>query len=264
MIDGVVAKLAAEVLAVALLLLWLLSLRMRDSSIVDIFWGLGFVIVAWLGFALGPGAEPRKLLVAVLVTVWGVRLAGYLAWRNLGGGKGPGNTEDPRYQAMRRRHGDKWPLRSLFIVFGLQGTLIWIVSLPLQAAQAGRLPAELGALDFVGAGLAVAGILFESVGDFQLAAFKRRPENHGKVMDKGLWRYTRHPNYFGDFLVWWGFYAFAAATGALWTAIGPLIMSILLMRVSGVTLLEKTLRKRPGYDEYIRRTSTFFPRPPRD
>lgn len=260
MIDSAVAKLAAETLAVLLSLLWLVSLRMRDSSIVDIFWGLGFVVVAWLGFVWAPGAPPRKLLVAALVTVWGVRLAAYLAWRNLGSGKG----EDPRYQAMRRRHGDRWPLRSLFIVFWLQGALIWIVSLPLQAAQGATGPAELGGLDFAGAGVAVLGILFESVGDWQLAAFKRRPESRGKVMAEGLWRYTRHPNYFGDFLVWWGFFLIAASVGAYWTALGPALMSVLLLRVSGVTLLEKSLSKRPGYDEYIRRTSSFFPRPPRD
>ena len=249
---------SAVAISVCLVLLWLLSLKLRDSSIVDIFWGLGFVLIGWVTFAGADGAVGRRLLIATLTTLWGVRLALYLAWRNLGKG------EDPRYVAMRARHGDKWPLRSLFIVFALQGALMFLVSLPIQVAQHARTPPALGPLDALGAVLVLLGVGIESLGDLQLARFKAQPDNRGKVMDQGLWRYTRHPNYFGDFVVWWGLYVIAAGTpGAWWTGVGPLLMSVLLMRVSGVPLLEKSLKRRPGYDEYIRRTSAFFPRPPR-
>lgn len=235
-------------------LLWLVSLAVKDSSIVDLFWGLGFVLVAWLA-VWRVGWSPRGALVVGLVTAWGVRLAGYLAWRNLGKG------EDPRYQAMRRAHGAAWWWKSLFVVFGLQGALLWLVSLPLQLAVArGGTP---GVVDVVATLVFGVGLTFEAVGDWQLARFKAKPENRGRVMDLGLWRYTRHPNYFGDFLVWWGLYGVALAAGAWWTVPSPLVMSFLLMRVSGVTLLEKTLKARPGYEDYVRRTSAFFPRPPR-
>jgi steroid 5-alpha reductase family enzyme len=249
--------LSALAVAVAMIALWLVSLRLRDSSIVDIFWGLGFVLIAWVTLASTGGAGIRSWLAVGLTTLWGARLAGYLAWRNIGKG------EDPRYTAMRRRHGDAWPMRSLFIVFGLQGVLLWVISLPVQAAVRAPAPASLGALDLAGAALTLVGVCFEGVGDLQLALFKKDPGNRGKVMDRGLWRYTRHPNYFGDFLVWWGLYAIAAAAGAWWTAFSPALMSFLLLRVSGVTLLEKSLRARPGYDAYVRRTSAFFPWPPR-
>jgi steroid 5-alpha reductase family enzyme len=164
---------------------------------------------------------------------------------------------------MRARHGEAWPLRSLYIVFGLQGALMWIISLPVQAAIRAPAPAALGVLDALGALVVVTGVLFEGVSDLQLARFKADPENRGKVMDRGLFRYSRHPNYFGDFLVWWGLFALAAASGQSWTIGSPLLMSFLLLRVSGVTLLEKTMRKRPGYEEYVRRTSAFFPWPPK-
>lgn len=249
--------LSALAIAAALFALWLLSLRLRDSSIVDIFWGAGFVIIAWVTRASATGAAARSALLLALVTLWGLRLAAHLAHRNLGKG------EDPRYVAMRARHGDKWPLRSLFIVFALQGALMWIISLPVQATLRSPLPEALGPLDALGALLALTGVFFEAVGDLQLARWKRDPDNRGKVMDRGLWRYTRHPNYFGDFLVWWGLYALALASGNAWTVMGPALMSFLLLRVSGVTLLEKSMRKRPGYDEYVRRTSAFFPWPPR-
>ncbi len=247
--------LSALAIGGALSLLWAVSLPIKDSSIVDIFWGIGFVIIAWVTLAAGPPATARALLVAALTTLWGLRLAGYLAWRNLGKG------EDPRYAAMRRKHGDRWPLRSLFIVFWLQGVLMWIVSLPVQAAV--RAGGGIGPADLAASGLVLAGVLFEGVGDAQLAFFKKDPANRGQVMDRGLWRYTRHPNYFGDFLVWWGLFAFAAAGGAWWTVVGPLLMSFLLMRVSGVPMLERSMRARPGYEAYVKRTSSFFPRPPK-
>ena len=252
--------LLANLLAVGLAVtfLWGVSLFIGDSSIIDPFWGAGFVMVAWLSFGLVSGSSPRSLLIAILVSLWGLRLSGYLAWRNWG------QPEDYRYAAMRERHGKLFPLVSLLTVFGLQGLLMWIVSLPLQvgvaSAEASLVPAAIGvSLWFVG-------ILFESVGDYQLARFKANPANRGRVMNQGLWRYTRHPNYFGDFLVWWGFYLLAAESSSWWwTVIGPLLMSFLLLRVSGVRLLENSLRSRvTGYAEYVRDTSAFFPRPPKN
>ena len=253
-----VALHAALMLLGMLTLLWLLSLRLRDCSIVDIFWGMGFVGIAWLGFVYGQGAPLRKLWLVMLTTVWGVRLSGYLAWRNLG------KVEDPRYQAMRKRHGKQWPWRSFFVVFLLQGALIFLISLPLQVAMSLPTPAELGVVDALGVLLVLSGTAWEGIADLQLATWKRSPANRGLVMTAGLWRYTRHPNYFGDFLVWWGLFCGAAATGTgLWTVLSPLVMSLLLLRVSGVPLLEQAMQSRPGYAEYVRRTSAFFPRPPR-
>lgn len=256
---GPVMLASAAAIAALMLLAWLVSLAVRDASIVDIVWGLGFALVAWVSFAVADGSDTRRVLVVVLTTLWGLRLAGYLAWRNLGKG------EDYRYQAMRRRHGARFPLVSLVTVFGLQGLLMWVVSLPVQAAQVPGTPAGLVALDYAGIALWCVGMFFETVGDLQLARFKSYPANAGKVMDRGLWRYTRHPNYFGDFCVWWGLYAIAIATGDAWWAVaGPAVMSVLLLRVSGVTLLERHMQKRrPGYDDYARRTSGFLPRPPR-
>lgn len=247
--------LAGLALLVATTALWALSLALRDSSIVDIFWGSGFVLVAWLVFAVAAGGGGRPLLIAALVSVWGLRLTAYLARRNLGKG------EDRRYTEMRERHGARWPLRSLFIVFWLQGALVWIVSLPVQVgiAQGGGLVA----LDWLGVALWALGLCFEAVGDLQLSRFKADPANRGRVMDRGLWRYTRHPNYFGDFCVWWGIYLVALAAGAWWTVVGPLLMSWLLIRFSGVPILERSLHeRRPGYAEYAARTSAFLPRRP--
>ena len=256
---GSVMLASAGAIAALMLATWLLSLALRDASIVDLVWGLGFVLVAWVAFAVGEGSEARRTLVVLLTTLWGLRLAAYLAWRNIGSG------EDYRYEAMRRRHGDRFALVSAYLVFGLQGLLMWIVSLPVQAAMVPGSPSGLVVLDFVGVGLWCVGMFFEVVGDLQLARFKADPANSGEVMDRGLWRYTRHPNYFGDFCVWWGLYAIALATGdAWWAIVGPLVMTVLLMRVSGVPLLERHLaRRRPGYEQYARRTSAFFPRPPR-
>lgn len=246
--------LAAMAIAGAMLALWMLSLALEDSSIVDIFWGPGFVLVAWV-VVLQEGWSERGALATGLVTVWGLRLAVHLAVRNIGKG------EDPRYQAMRRARGPAWWWKSLFIVFVFQGVLVWVVSLPLQ--QAILRGGALGIVDALATAVFVAGLYFETVGDWQLVRFKARPENRGRVMDQGLWRYTRHPNYFGDFLVWWGLYGLAFAAGAWWTVVGPLVMSFLLLRVSGVTLLEQGMKSKPGYEDYVRRTSTFFPRPPK-
>lgn len=245
--------------AALMLCVWLLSLLQRNASIVDVFWGLGFVLIAHIACVLGGGYSGRKLLVTSLVTVWGVRLAVYLLWRNWG------QEEDYRYRAMRKRHGERFPWVSLYTVFGLQGALMWVISLPVQVAQISPVPARLTWLDGLAALLWAVGLLFESVGDWQLARFKADATNHGKVMDRGLWAYTRHPNYFGDAVAWWAFFLVALATpGGLWTVISPLLMTFMLMRVSGVALLERKLVKtRPEYDAYRRRTNAFFPWFPR-
>jgi steroid 5-alpha reductase family enzyme len=254
---GSVLLTSALVLVVAVTLLWLVSLAMRDSGIVDIFWSTGFVLVAWAVFLIADGLEARRLLLVVLTSLWGARLTSYLAWRNLG------KDEDYRYTAMRDKWGAKWWWWSYFQVFLLQGALIWIVSLPIQAAQVEPTPG-LGWLAIVGSLLWIIGMVFEGIGDLQLARFKADPSNKGRVMNTGLWRYTRHPNYFGNFMIWWGIWLVAAETGVWWTVVGPIVMSILLLRVSGVAMLERTItERRPAYAEYIRTTSAFFPRPPK-
>lgn len=249
---------SAAALAALMLAAWLLSLRLRDVSIVDPVWGLGFVLVGWIACASAAGDDGRRLLLAALTTAWGLRLALYLTARKL---REPG--EDFRYAKMRESQGSRFAARSLVSVFALQGLLIWIVSLPLQGgAQGGD---SIGALDIAGAALWAIGLAFEAIGDWQLACFKADPASHGQVMDRGLWRYTRHPNYFGDFTVWWGLYLIALAGGAWWAVVGPLMMSTLLIRVSGKDLLERSIRKRrPGYEDYVARTSGFFPLPPRN
>jgi steroid 5-alpha reductase family enzyme len=234
--------------------LWLVSLALKNSSIVDIFWGAGFVLAAWVYYALTPDGLPaRKLLIALLVTIWGMRLSLYILWRNRGKG------EDFRYQVWRKEAGSAWWWRSFFKVFLLQGILMWVISAPLLAAQFFPGPNKLSVVDFLGVFIWMVGFFFEAVGDMQLARFKSNPANKGKVMDRGVWRYTRHPNYFGDSSQWWGYYLISAAAGGWWTILSPILMTLFLLRVSGVTLLEKTLSTRPGYEEYIRRTSPFIP-----
>ena len=243
----------------AMFALWIASLALRNASIVDVWWGPGFVVIALAGWALGAGGDaPRRALSVALVALWGLRLGGYLAWRNAGRG------EDPRYAAMRRHWGERFPLASLLSVFGLQGALMWLVSLPIQVVHVSA-GGPLGALDLAGLLLVALGLGFESVGDAQLARFRADPANRGRVMDRGLWRVTRHPNYFGDCCVWWGSYAIAAATPlGIWTFFSPALMTFLLLRVSGVALLERSIgKRRPAYADYAARTSAFIPWPPR-
>jgi len=249
----------AGVIAVLMAALWGLSLVLRDASIVDPFWGLGFAVVAWTSAVVAGSLDTEGAVLVALTTVWGLRLAAYLSWRNLGKG------EDFRYRALRKRWDERFPLVSLGTVFLLQGALMWVVSLPVQLGQDPGPGEGLGWLAGAGTAAWVVGLFFESVGDVQLARFKAVASNEGRVLDTGLWRYTRHPNYFGDFCVWWGLFLVALAFGApWWTAAGPVLMSVLLMRISGVALLERSLsRRKPGYEEYVRRTSAFFPRPPR-
>ena len=249
---------SALAIVVLMLSTWVLSLILKNASIVDIVWGLGFVMVAWVVRLSTDANNARQWLLVAMVTVWGLRLAGYLFWRN------HGNGEDFRYRAMRKHYGSRFGLISLVTVFALQGALMFVVSLSVQLGQADATP-NIGVIAYIGVALWLVGLFFEAVGDAQLARFKADPANQGMVMRTGLWRYTRHPNYFGDSCVWWGIGLVAAETGsAAWGLIGSLVMTILVRRVSGVPMLEKTMgKRRPGYAEYVATTSAFFPRPPK-
>ncbi len=247
---------AAATLVVVFSLVWVASVWKRDASIVDVLWGPAFGLVAVSCVVAGPQPpSARAWLVLMLVLGWGGRLGLHLFRRNRGA------PEDRRYRAMRAAQGARFWWSSFFSVYLLQASIAWVVSLPLQASIVARAP--LGILDVVGAALVVVGVAIESVADAQLARFVRSPGSEGKIMDRGIWAWSRHPNYFGDAVVWWGFGALAAAN-APWSLVGPAAMTLLLMRVSGVTLLEKTIgARRPGYAEYASRTSAFFPWPPR-
>lgn len=235
--------------------IWLLSLKLKDASIMDIFWGLGFILVAWLTFIMGHGFSGRKLLVAILVSLWGLRLATHLAVRNIGKG------EDRRYQAWRKRYGNRFWWISFFTVFCLQGFLIWVISLGIQTAQLATRPDHFVWLDCFGSLVWAMGFFFEALSDWQLAKFQSDPNSRGKVMNRGLWAYTRHPNYFGEALIWWGFFLICLVNMShAWTVISPLVMTFLLLRVSGVAMLERDISKRrPEYQAYIRNTSAFVP-----
>jgi steroid 5-alpha reductase family enzyme len=248
---GLAAVLAAAVLA------WFASLARNDVSIVDSLWG-GFLLLAG-GVYTGivwPATGPRTALVLSLLALWAVRLAGYVTWRNWG------KAEDPRYQTIRRRNEPHFVWKSVYLVFGLQAVLAWIISAPLLGAIVS--PRPLGWLDFVGLALCAGGLLIEAIADWQLARFKSRADSRGRVMDRGLWRYSRHPNYFGECCVWWGFYLFAAAAGVAWTVFSPACVTFLLLKVSGVALLEQDIgARRPQYRLYMLRTSAFLPWWPR-
>lgn len=248
-------------------LLWSSTLRTRNVNVVDVGWGLGFVLVAWLTWIFSRvfhretvpefGSMAYSSLLLGMVSLWGLRLSGYLAWRSWG------KAEDYRYAAMREHWGNRFQLRSLFTVFSLQAVLIWFISLSLQMGIPGS--SSSGVVLAIGVLMWAIGWLFEAVGDWQLLRFKADMKNKGKVMNRGLWRWTRHPNYFGDFLVWWGIYLVAAQPDSWWWTIsGPALMSFLLLRVSGVSLLESSLKDRlEGYREYVQGTSSFFPWPPK-
>jgi steroid 5-alpha reductase family enzyme len=239
---------------------WLLSLVLRNASIIDIFWGPGFVLLAIVYALLSDdGYSGRQVLVCVLTGMWGLRLGGYILWRNFGHG------EDYRYQKMRENAGAAFWWRSLLTVFWLQGAMLWIVAWPLLVAVHSDEPDGLAITDYIGSAVWLVGVSFEAIGDFQLARFKADPANKGKVMDRGLWRYSRHPNYFGNATLWWGLFIISAGTPwGIATVFSPLLMTFLLTRVSGVALLERTIKKRrPEYEDYERRTSAFIPLPPK-
>lgn len=254
----------AGILVVVILGLWAISVKIRDVSFIDSFWPLGMVMLAATTFLQSEdGASERKLLLLALTSIWGLRLSIHLftRWRAEG--------EDPRYKRILGSAIDKkgWSFgkASLLLVFAMQAPLLFIVCLPAQLGQLAAEPASTGWLAFAGKCLALIGIGFETIGDWQLRRFRADPANKGKVLDTGLWRYTRHPNYFGDTCVWWGLWLIAAETTiGLWSIAGPLLLTWLLTRLSGVPMLEYSLKKRrPGYEDYIRRTSSFIPWPPK-
>ncbi|WP_238444541.1 DUF1295 domain-containing protein [Salsipaludibacter albus] len=237
-------------------LVWIASVVRHDVSLVDRVWGMFFVVQAWTVHLVGQPSD-RSLLVAVLVTLWGVRLSAYLTWRNWGEG------EDPRYVDMRERSSGNFTIVSLVRVFWLQAVLATLVGMPLVAVATRS--GELGWLDLVAVVVWAVGVFFEAVGDWQLARFLADESNRGTVMDRGLWRYTRHPNYFGDSVVWLSFGLFAVAAGAWWALPGPILMWLLIVKVSGVAMTDDRMgssgSKREGYDEYVARTNAFFPGP---
>ena len=255
---GSVLPVAAGAVLALMLVVWLVSIRLQDVSIIDPVWGPALALVGVVAAFIGDGDSARRWLLAAMVVVWGARLGVHLAIRKAHEGE-----EDRRYAAMRAEH-ENFNAWSLIWIFGTQGLLVLVVALPLQAAAQGT--TGLGLLVLPGVLVWAVGLVFETIGDAQLRTFKADPENKGQVMDRGLWRYTRHPNYFGDACVWWGLWLVAlTAGGTWWTAIGPLVMTLLLVRVSGAGLLEKDIGdRRPGYKEYIERTSGFLPLPPRE
>ncbi len=247
---------ALPVLIIAATLTWLVSLPLRNVSIVDVLWGL-MLFAAGVLYALSSDPRaPRLSIVLWLLALWAARLSFYLTARNAGQG------EDRRYQEIRARHAPGFAVKSLYLVFWFQALLAWIISLPLLGAFASNAP--LGWLDYLGVALWAVGFIFETGADWQLASFRKDPANEGKVMNRGLWRLTRHPNYFGEFCVWWGFYLLALAAGGWWSVAGPLLLTFLLLRVSGVRLLERDIgKRRPQYADYVLKTNAFFPGPPR-
>jgi steroid 5-alpha reductase family enzyme len=237
---------------------WVVSLPLKNTGIVDSVWSVGFIVVAVLALLTAGGDSIRGTLVLVLTFVWGARLSIHITLRNRGRG------EDPRYAAWRREHGDRWPLRSLITVFLLQGVLLWIISLPLQVAVGGGGTDPLTGWDYLGLTLWMAGFLIEATADAQLASFRARAGGEGQVLTSGLRRYSRHPHYFGEALLWWGFFFFAVPVSAGWWAvISPLLLTFLVRWVSGVPMSDRLLAERPGYKDYAARTSPFIPLPPK-
>ncbi len=232
---------------------FLVALVRKDNSVADIAWGLGFILVAAVILFRRDALPARPLLVSGLVLAWGLRLAVHIALRNRKRG------EDPRYAAWRRQWGKWFVPRSYFQIFILQGLFLLVISSPVIVVNSVSGPG-FGALDAAGAAIWVTGFLFETVGDAQLVRFKRHPANKGKIMAEGLWRFTRHPNYFGESVMWWGLYVIALSVPGGWaTAVGPVLITVLLTRVSGVRMLEKRYAGNPEFEEYARRTSPFIP-----
>jgi steroid 5-alpha reductase family enzyme len=251
MFDGTIYLQGLAAMGLFGLVGWGISVYRHNVTIVDSMWSLFLLLAASVYAWLGSTIEPRTGLVLALVTIWALRLSIYLSWRN----RGP--HEDHRYQAIRRNNEPHFWLKSLYIIFGLQAVLAWLVSLPLLGSLLSSVP--LGWLDVLGVVLWLTGLAWETLADWQLARFKASAPA-GAVMNRGVWRYSRHPNYFGEFCIWWGFYLLALSAGAWWTLPGPLLMTLLLLKVSGVALLEKDIGdRRPAYAEYVNTTSAFFP-----
>lgn len=231
---------------------WVISLLRNNVTHVDSMWSLFFVIAAFSSGILTSATSMRAQIILILVSIWALRLFVYLTWRNWG------PHEDHRYVQIRNNNQPNFWLKSIVIIFGLQAVLAWIISMALFGAVTSDKP--INTLDYIGILLVILGFIWETIGDWQLSSFKANPSNKGKVLNTGLWRYSRHPNYFGEFCIWWGFYVIAVAAGAWWSVISPLLMTLLLLKVSGVSLLESTIiERRPAYAEYIKNTNAFMP-----
>lgn len=235
--------------------LWIISVFIKNVSIVDLFWGFGFVMVNLYYFIVTGESNTIKLVLLILVSIWGLRLSIYLAMRNIGKG------EDFRYQEFRKNFGEhRYWWFSFFQTFLLQGVLMWIISLPLLGVNINSESGITPVLFYSGLIVWIIGFVFETGGDYQLSKFKKNKNNKGKVLSTGFWKYTRHPNYFGDSAVWWGYGLLSLSVGGYWYIIGSIIMTLLIIKVSGVALLEKSLKtQKPEYKEYIKNTSAFFP-----
>mgnify|MGYP003704463635 FL=1 len=256
MLDLHALAVAALAMAGLALIAWALGFALRNTGIVDSFWGMFFLLGASTYAVALPATGPRMALLLVLIAQWSLRLTAHITLRNWG------EPKDRRYQAIRARNEPGYAWKSLYLVFGLQAVLALVIGMPLFAGLSSS--AALNALDGIGVLLWCLGFGFEALGDWQLSRFLADPAMRGKVMDRGLWRYTRHPNYFGEALLWWGFFCIAAAAGAWWTVFAPLGMTFLLLKVSGVALLEKDIaERRPAYRDYVARTNAFFPGMPR-
>jgi steroid 5-alpha reductase family enzyme len=236
--------------------IWLLSLVLKDASLVDRFWGLIYVFLSWIYFSLGQAVTWRSILLLTLVSIWGFRLSLHIHLRNRG------HVEDIRYQRMRQKQPESFWWYSYFSVFIFQGLLAAVISAPLYFTFVGPMTDRFLWSDAVGVTLWAVGCAFEIGGDWQLKKFKSNPENRGKLLTTGFWSLTRHPNYFGDACLWWGYYFFSLCADFGWVSIiGPLLMTFFLRYVSGVTLLEKDLKNsKPGYAEYMASTPAFYPR----
>lgn len=249
---GAYGQSVSAILLVAVIF-WIASVVRDDVSIVDTLWSLMFLLLLGIYTSIMDVVSDRAWLVLVLVSIWSIRLSSFIAMRS------HGEPEDHRYQTIRKNNQPGFRFKSLYLVFGLQAFLASVIAIPLVFAASGT--SALGWIDYLGLGLWVIGMFFEVVGDQQLKDFRSDPDNKGKVLDSGLWALTRHPNYFGEFTLWWGYYCFALAAGGWWTIFAPLLMSLLLLKVSGVALLESSIKKRrPAYDRYIKNTPAFFPR----
>ncbi len=236
---------------------FVLSLLKKRNDMADVAWGLGFVLMTWTSFFLAGDSGPRGVLVGVLVSVWGLRLAWHIHKRN------KGKAEDYRYLAWRQQWGKWFYLRSYLQVYLLQGFFLFLIVMPILLINQSAGTA-LGILDVLGVAVWLVGFYFEVVGDAQLARFIKNPANKGKLMQSGLWAYTRHPNYFGEVTQWWGLWLVALAVPYGWLGvIGPITITILILKVSGIPLLEKKMMENPEFAEYRRRVSVFIPMPPR-
>jgi steroid 5-alpha reductase family enzyme len=236
---------------------FIVSLIKKRNDVADVAWGLGFTLLAWLSFLLSDEQSLRGVLVSSLVTIWGVRLAWHIHIRNRG------KAEDYRYKQWREEWGKWFFLRSYGQVYLLQGFLLFLIILPVLFINKSA-GSALGIFDYVGLAIWVIGFYFESVGDSQLAKFMKDPLNKGKLMTSGLWKYTRHPNYFGEVTQWWGMWIIALSVPSGFIAIiGPLTITVLILKISGIPMLEKRMQLNPDFEAYKRRTSVFFPLPPK-